>query len=175
MKRSIAVRISVYVGVLILAISVGLGLLAYNRGSSAVTKQVEEALIMQAKEAAEYLESRFEVQLTALETIAARPEIYSMDWNLQEYVLQSEHERLGRYLALGIVDASGFARYTDGSTANLGDRAYVISAMQGHSVVSDLTVSRVDNSLVLMYAVPINNNGKITGVLIARRDGRALN
>ena len=175
MKRSIAVRISVYVGLLILAISVGLGLLAYNRGSSAVTKQVEEALIMQAKEAAEYLESRFEVQLTALETIAARPEIYGMDWNLQESVLQSEHERLGRYLALGIVDASGFARYTDGSTANLGDRAYVISAMQGRSVVSDLTVSRVDNSLVLMYAVPINNKGKITGVLIARRDGRALN
>jgi len=175
LKRSIAVRISVYVGLLILAISVGLGLLAYNRGSSAVTKQVEEALIMQAKEAAEYLESRFEVQLTALETIAARPEIYGMDWNLQESVLQSEHERLGRYLALGIVDASGFARYTDGSTANLGDRAYVISAMQGRSVVSDLTVSRVDNSLVLMYAVPINNKGKITGVLIARRDGRALN
>lgn len=175
MKRSIAVRISVYVGVLVLIISAGLGLVAYNRGSSAVTKQVEMALIMQAQEAAEYLESRFEVQLTALETIAARPEIASMNWSLQRQILESEHERLGLYQAIGVVDPSGFAQYTDGSSMNLADRDHIIRALQGQSVVSDVLASRIDNSLVLMYAVPIKNNGKIVGALVGRRDGAALN
>lgn len=175
MKRSIAVRISVFVGVLVLVISVGLGLFAYSRGSSAVIKQVEQALIMEAEEAVEYLESRFEVQLTALETIAARPEIISMDWALQRPILQSELERLGLYLAIGVVDPNGFAQYTDGSIANLGDRDHIIKALQGRSVVSDLLISRVDNSLVLMYAVPIKEKGRIVGVLVGRRDGTALN
>lgn len=175
MKRSIAARISVYVGVLVLIISAGMGLFAYYRGSSAVIKNVEEALIMQAQEAAEYLESRFEVQLTTLETIAARPEITTMNWALQRQILESEHERLGYYQAIGVVDPSGFAQYTDGSSANLGDRDHIIKALQGQSVVSDVLTSRIDSSLVLMYVVPIRNNGKVVGALVGRRNGAALN
>ena len=79
MRKGIALRIGAFVGVLVLIISAGLGILAYYRGSSAVIKQVEQALIMQAEEAVEYLETRFQVQLTALQAIAARPEISSMD------------------------------------------------------------------------------------------------
>ena len=175
LKRSIAVRISVYVGILVLIISAGLGIIAYTRGAAAVTKQVEAALVMQAQEAAEYLESRFEVQLTALATLAARPEIISMDWGRQLPVLQAEHERLGLYLAMGVVDTSGFARYTDGSSANLGDRPHIQKALQGQPVVSDLLTSRFDDRLVLMYVVPIKNNGRVVGALVGRRDGRALN
>lgn len=77
LRKGIALRIGAFVGVLVLIISAGLGILAYYRGSSAVIKQVEQALIMQAEEAVEYLETRFQVQLTALQTIAARPEISS--------------------------------------------------------------------------------------------------
>ena len=94
MRRSIAGRISFSVGVLILVICLGLGFLAYLRGSSAVIKQVEQALLMQAEESAHYVESRITIHLSTLEAIAARPEIQSMDWTLQQPVLQSELERL---------------------------------------------------------------------------------
>lgn len=174
LRKGIALRIGAFVGVLVLIISAALGILAYYRGSSAVIKQVEQALIMQVEEAVEYLETRFQVQLTALQTIAARPEISSMDWTVQRPVLQSEVDRVGLYLALGVVDLTGQARYTDGTTANLSDRDYVLSALAGKPAISDLLVSRVDNSLVLMYAVPIADNGKIVGALIGRRDGTAL-
>lgn len=174
LRKGIALRIGAFVGVLVLIISAGLGILAYYRGSSAVIKQVEQALIMQAEEAVEYLETRFQVQLTALQAIAARPEISSMDWTVQRPVLQSEVDRVGLYLALGVVDLTGQARYTDGTTANLSDRDYVLRALAGKPAISDLLVSRVDNSLVLMYAVPIADNGKIVGALIGRRDGTAL-
>lgn len=174
MKKGIALKISVFVGVLILVISAGLGLVAYLRSSSAVTRQVEQALIMQAKEAVEYLEARFQAELAALESIAARPEITTMGWAMQRAILQTELERLGIYLALGVVDPQGTARYTDGTTAELGDRDYVQQAFQGKSVVSNPLISRVTGNLVLMYAVPIVENGTVKSVLVARRGGTAL-
>ena len=73
------------------------------------------------------------------------------------------------------MDTSGFARYTDGSSANLGDRPHIQKALQGQPVVSDLLTSRFDDRLVLMYVVPIKNNGRVVGALVGRRDGRALN
>lgn len=59
MRGSIAAKISVFVGVLVLVISVGLGLIGYYSGSSAVIDQVEQALIMDVEEAVAYLETSF--------------------------------------------------------------------------------------------------------------------
>ncbi len=69
----------------------------------------------------------------------------------------------------------GTTLYADGSEANLGDRAYVQKAFSGQVNVSDVIVSRVTNSTVLMYAAPIYDySGNIGGVLIARRPGDIL-
>ena len=126
---------------------------------------VEQALLREVEEAVVYLESQFQVQLTALEAIAARPESKSMDWEVQKPVLQAELERLGLYLAIGVVDPQWFAQYTDDTTADLGDLPYVQQALQGRSGVSDLLVRRVTNRLVLMYEVPIWQEGRVVGVL----------
>ncbi|NMB21193.1 MAG: methyl-accepting chemotaxis protein, partial [Firmicutes bacterium] len=174
MRRSIAFRIGVYVGVLVLVICAGLGYLAYNRGSSAVINQVEQALVMQAEEAAVYVQSRIDADLTVLQTIAARPEVVTMIWALQRHVLEFEVGRLDQYITMGVVKPDGSAQYTDWTTAELGDRDYVIRAFKGESVVSDPIISRVDGSLVLMYAVPILDEDKIVGVLIGRTDGASL-
>ena len=172
--RSIATKISLFIGLIVLIICGGLGLLAYTRSSSAVLDQVEQGLLLVAEEASRYVDSRLELQLTLLEAIAERPEIKSMNWAAQKPIIQAEGKRLTQFLALGVVDLSGVAQYSDGSTANLGDRDYVITALAGQAVVSDLIVSRVDNSLVLMYAVPIKNGNQVVGVLVARQDGAML-
>lgn len=157
-----------------LIICAALGLLAYQNGADAVRAEIEEALLLMAEEGSRYLESQFEVNLSILETLAQRPEIRSMNWEDQLPTIQSEEARLSQFLALAVVDASGVARYSNGTTANLGDRTYVTKALAGNRNVSDLIVSRVNNSLVFMYAVPIRENGKVVGVLIARRDGTSL-
>jgi methyl-accepting chemotaxis protein len=172
--RNIATKMSLYVGVLLLVMCVILGIFAYQRGAEAVKDEIRDALRLMAQEGSRYLESRFELQLAVLQTVAERPEIRSMNWDQQRSTILSEEARLTQFLALGVVDRNGLARYTDGSTANLADRAYVIDALAGKSVVSDLIVSRVNNSLVLMYAVPIKENGQVVGALIARGDGMML-
>ncbi|NLY52153.1 MAG: methyl-accepting chemotaxis protein [Firmicutes bacterium] len=173
-QRSLAAKIAVYTGVLLFFVCIGLGFLAVNYSSSAVVEEVEIALKMQAQKAAEYLESRFETHLTALEGIAARPEIKSMDWELQRAVIESEAQRLSAFEVLAAVDRNGVARYSDGSSANLADRDYIISALNGRATVSDVLVSRVSGTAVLMYAVPITDNGRIIGALIGRRNAEAL-
>lgn len=174
MKRGIAFKVSLYIGILVLFICGGLGIFAYTSGSSAVRDQVEQALIIQAQEAAGYVERTIQVELSTLETIAARPEITSMDWDVQRPVLQSEWGRLDSFLALGVVESNGIAQYSDGTSADLGNRDYVIKAFQDQSVVSDVLVSRVDGSLVVMAAVPIKNNGQVVGVLLGRLNGGTL-
>lgn len=172
--KSLKLKISIYVGLLVFLMSLGLGFLAYNQGSSAVVSEVEQAIRLQAEEGSRYLESRFDAQLNILETIAARTEMQSMDWRQQEPVIHSEEERLTQFLALGVVDRTGLARYSDGTIAQLGDRDYIIKAFAGNRAVSDLIVSRVTNTIVMMYAVPIKRNGQVVGVLFGRRDGLEL-
>lgn len=97
-----------------------------------------------------------------------------MNWETQSVSLVSDASRLG-FLDIGIVSPSGVARYiSDGSTADLGERDYIKKAFQGDANISDVIISKVTNSAVVMLAVPIESNNKIVGVLIARKDGTAL-
>ncbi|NLJ80948.1 MAG: methyl-accepting chemotaxis protein [Firmicutes bacterium] len=172
--RSLAAKISIYVGLLVLVVSVGLGIFAYQNGSSAVLEEVEQALILQAEEASRYVESRFELHLSVLEAVASRPEIQSMTWSIQESVLREEAERLSQFLELGIVDSTGFVRHSDGSTQNAAHYEHIKQALSGKSVISDLIPRERDDTLLVVYAVPIKVNNRVVGALIGRRDGLAL-
>lgn len=172
--RRIAVRIALAAGLLICATALGLGLLAYYNGAAAVVDEVENALIMQAKNAGNFLQSRFENHLSILEVLANRPEMKAMNWDEQRSILQAELDRTDEFLGLGVVSPDGLTRYPDGTTADLGDRDYVKKAFNGQVVVSDVLVSRVTNSLVVMYAVPITQGNRVVGVLIGRRDASVV-
>lgn len=172
--RSISARIAVVAAILIILFCAGLGLVAYTSGANALRGQVEEALEMQAIQASEYLEARFQVQLSVLEALASRPELASMDWSVQEPILHAEAARSQQFLALGVADKAGSARYTDGTSANISGRSHFQQALAGQAVVSDVIPSLIDDSLVLIYAVPIRQGNQVVGVLVGRRDGAEL-
>jgi len=172
--KSIAGKVALYAGILVFIICAGLGLFAYFQSTAAVLEEAEKALTIQAVEAARYVQATVEGHLDSLEAIVARPELVAMDWGIQEPVLRSELERIGEFLAFGVVDLTGFVRLTDGTTAEVQDRPYFIEALKGISSVSDLVVSRADGTLVLVNAAPIKDKGQIAGVLIATQDGAVL-
>ena len=137
-----------------------------------------KTLQLLAKEGVNYIEAAIQGNINILEAIANREEIRSMDWDTQFPILERELARLKDkgYLGIGVVFPDGTTRYVDGLEANLGDRDYVQKAFAGKSNVSDVIVSRVTNSTVLMYASPIYNlEGKVGGVLVVRSPGDALN
>ena len=177
MKLNLARKIACYVGVLTLVVSIGFGVVAMNYGTKAVESGADESLLLLAKEGASKIESRILGNFDVIETIAAQNSIRSMDWEIQKITLENEMARLSQkgYMGMGVVSPDGKTRYADGSEADLGDRSYVKKAFAGEVNVSDVLISRVTNSAVLMYAAPIyDNSGNVAGVLVARRPGDTL-
>ncbi len=171
--KSIKTKLILYFGILILLISSSLGFLALQRAGDSITWEAEKGLQSTVNQATRLTESRVETQQKVLDMIAGMADIQSMDWEFQQPVLQKQLKNTN-FLALGIVYTDGKAYYTDGTTAQLGDRDYVKKAFEGKTNVSELIISRVTNEPVLMYAAPIKKDGKVVGVLIGRRDGNAL-
>ncbi|KGK90001.1 chemotaxis protein [Clostridium sp. HMP27] len=159
--------------ILILFSSISLGVISIVRASNSLTVEAEKSLLSLSKEGSKVIQSRIEVQKKALEMIALRSDIQGMDWKIQQPILKRQVQR-ANFLDIAIVGLDGTAHYSNGTTSKLGDRDYVKKALNGQVNVSDLLVSRVTNEIVLMYAAPIERDGKVVGALIGRRNGDSV-
>ncbi len=168
-------KIALFVGVLLLVVSLGLGFTAVYFASDTVTEEVETALIAASDTGAREVEITVNSHLAILQEVANRSEMTGRSWADKRNSLAADVERLG-YLDMAIVDPDGTARYAlSGDVASLGDRSYVRRAFAGEPNLSDVLISRVTGDAVLMYAVPIYSQDQVVSVLIARRDGNSLN
>lgn len=172
--KSIGSRLMLYFSVTILIIGVGLGIIAYNEACDALRNNARSSLEELAAKATTIVIRDCDNDIILMDMIANRNEIKSMDWETQLPVLQEETARHG-FLTMGIVNPDGNARYIDQEEQTfLGDRDYVVKAFNGEVNISDVIISRVTNSAVIMLAAPIYQDNEIAGVLIARRPGTAL-
>jgi methyl-accepting chemotaxis protein len=158
---------------LILAISICLSLISILNASESLTDAAKESILMTSSETSKVIASKLAIHIKSLETLALNKDIQSMDWELQKLALREFREQMD-FLDIAIVGPDGLASYLDGTTAQLGDRAYIKKALQGEANVSDPLVSRVTGDVVIMFAAPIKSEGNIVGVLIGRRDGHTL-
>jgi methyl-accepting chemotaxis protein len=173
--KSIKSKLIVFLGLLIGVICIGLGIVSFMNSSNALTSNLGKTLPKIAEQSASNIQGRVEGQLSSLEVTAARNDIKDIgnSWENKMPVLLDEVKRSG-HMKMGIVDKNGDIKYTDGKSANIKDRAYFQNALSGKNNVSDPLVSKVDGSIVIVYAVPIKNNNDIVGVLTATRDGNRL-
>lgn len=174
MNRSISREIALYVSVFVIFICIVVGGISIYMSRSSMIQQAENSLAETTALGAEKVEILVEDRLLILQELANRARTQTMDFATQQESLKPDVERLG-YLDMAIVNLKGEARYILGNnTTDLSDREYVRKALNGQPNISDVLISKVTNSAVLMYAVPIEVENKVVGVLIARRDGNAL-
>ncbi|MBU4526442.1 MAG: methyl-accepting chemotaxis protein [Desulfomicrobium sp.] len=174
--KNIPIRMKLIGGFLALLILVcsGLGFIAYDRAKNASLNQVQENIQLMAQDGARLVRSKLDFYILGLEGIANRDVIRSMNWDRQMMAMERETERMN-YLGMGVIDASGQAKYPDGTTADLSDREYFKEAMAGKSVLSNVIISRVTNSPVIILATPIKGfAGDVKAVLLARLDATML-
>lgn len=171
--KSIKTKLIIYFTVLIVLLAEVVGHVSVRIASKALTKNAEEALYSLAVDTAKLAKSRIETQIKTLEMIATIEDISSMNWDVQQPILQKQVPKTN-FLDIGIVQPDGTVYYSDGTISQLGDREYVKKALNGEINVSDLILSRVTNELVFMYAVPIERDGEVVGVLVGRRNASAL-
>ena len=168
-------KIAIYVGALILLIALGLGTVTSIFSSEALYQRLEANLMQLGNEDSKYIDFRISSKIQILQEIANKKEVSGMEWREQKDALADAAERLG-YLDMAVVLPSGDASYVvSGDKSNLGDRNYIKKALNGEGTVSDVIISKVTGEAVLMYAVPILDDGRVVGALVGRTDGNSLN
>ncbi|MGI6731876.1 MAG: methyl-accepting chemotaxis protein [Anaerovoracaceae bacterium] len=175
MKLKLSQKIAFMVGLLIIILALTISIVSIRLSSNALIAEEEDAMLSYAREGAKHVEVAVTMHLDILTEVASRQEIIEMDWETQRESLMNDVARLG-YLDMAVLTPDGIAQYVmTGDTADLGERDYIKKALAGEANVSDVIVSKVTGDTVLMYVAPIKNDNEIVGVLVARRDGAALN
>jgi methyl-accepting chemotaxis protein len=170
----LANKISLLIGVLVLVVSISTGTVAILVAAKILKDSAHDSLENQAILGADLIGNSIQGQLAVLQELANRSITRTMVLEAQRANLLPDIDTHG-YLDLAIVSLEGEAHYIkDDTTSNLADRDYVRKALAGEQAISDVLISRVIGKPVVMYAVPITNNGTIVGALIARKDGTAL-
>ena len=167
-------RIPLFVGGLALIVSLGGGLASIVLSSRVISGMGKDSLHSQAQTGARMIREELVSQLAILQEVANRETVRTMDWPAQQQSLEPDVDRLG-YLDFGIVTPDGISHYIlENTTSDLSDRSYVMDALSGKQAISDVLISKVIGTPVVMFAVPIVENDSVVGALIARKDGNAL-
>lgn len=172
--KSIGVKLTTSIIALLFITCISLGIFSYFNSSKALKEQVETNLVWKAEDVSHYIEEFFKRTYVEVEAIAQQSIIQSMDLQQQFTYLNERIENSEDVLAFGIVDESGTSHYSDGTTADLSDRDYIMKAFNGETAMSDIIISRVTGEPVIMVATPINAESGEKALLIARLDGYML-
>lgn len=171
--KSIKTKIVVYFSLLIFISSLTLGFIASQKASGAITQEAEKSLTSLSLEAARVTESRIGIQRKTLETLAGLEKIQSMNLNEQLPILQNQVGQTD-FLELGIMQLNGSVTYSSGKTIQLAENDPARKALAGDKNAHNFAISPSTDEIVLMYATPIEVDGKVVGALLGRRDGNAL-
>ncbi len=159
---------------LLLLVCSGVGYIAYDRAFQSSLEQVQENIPSIAVDGAKLVRSRLDYYMLALEGVANRHVIRSMDWNQQQPALAAENTRL-KMQQMAFVTPDGHAKLHDGTEANVSEREYFKQAMNGKTTFSDVIIHKVLNKPIMVVASPVKDeNGKVGGVVFGILDAVML-
>lgn len=170
---SLKVKVVAYLAVILVVVCLGLGISAYYVASSILVEEVEERLLEKAEDVSSLLQGRVSYHFQAVESIANRYVVRSMDWEVQRPALVEEAQRMS-YNTFGVSDLQGNLRLvgSDG-IIDISDRDYFVEMMQTRATtISEPIISRDDGTLVNAIVTPIRDlEGEMVGVLLTTMDG----
>jgi len=175
--KSIKLRLIATFSLIILVVTVALGIIMIKIVSSDLLVDANKNLRITAQEEAKYIEVKMDEQTTYMEGLAQSPIVIDPNITNEQRIafFSAEAKRTG-YMAYAIADLSGNSVSMDaaGSKTDVSTRDYFIKAKNGQANVSDILISTVTKTPVLIIATPVYQDGKVVCVLYGRRDGTAL-
>ena len=164
-RFSILGKLLFFFGTLILIGGFTMGASALFVARNALLGEIEEALIMKAKDTAEIVDGRANALLYFLEGLARIPALRDSKLTFYEKVmaLQKDAARNNTIEYFGISDKNGTIYYADGTSIFVGDRDWYIEAI-------------TTGELKIIFSVPIyDDEHNILGVFSAAVNGLDLN
>lgn len=170
--KSLKTKLVLFITMLICIVVSGMGILVYIQSSKALKNTATDLLSSVANEGAKVVSSRIKSQIQMADMIAEQNKIASSEISLDEKLdeLSDEVEKYG-FIKIGIADLNGDLIYHNRTSTNVSEREYFQKALQGISNISDPLMGKTEQKIVVIYAAPIYIDGKISGVLVAVRDG----
>ncbi len=175
--KSMKTKLILVFTALILVLTSALGFISVSLMTQKLMQGAHEDLIQIAKEEAKYIHARTLVEKRYVDSLAQLPMLSDDSVSLEEKIdfYEKEAKRTG-YLAFAFADKNGDSTVFNSQkeTTNIASRAYFQTALKGESAVSDVLISSVTGTPVVLYAAPVYKNGQIIGVLYGRKDGQTM-
>ncbi len=159
----------------IAAIALIAGFIMYYAVSQILLLELENSLLRFAQQGATTIDTFLSGRISEIRSLATNSIINDTNLPFEQRLEELQKQlKLGNYKRLSLADLDGNSETTDGIKLQIGDREYYKKALQGITNVSDPVSSRADGTLVIAFATPLLENGKITGVLYATFDATVL-
>ncbi|HWQ79676.1 MAG TPA: methyl-accepting chemotaxis protein [Anaerovoracaceae bacterium] len=174
MKLNLSRKIAVFAGILIMAASVALGVIAIKLSSDALMEQNKASMAQYVLESINHIDAELFGNLAALREAALRKDIASMEFETQRQSLASDITRLG-YESMGVVKPNGQERnLMSGEIADLSGEEFIQKALSGEACTSGVLISMNTGQPAIIEAAPILLDNKVVGVLTGRRDANFI-
>ncbi len=174
--KSILLQMVVNIGVTILAVCLGLSITSTEFASSALKESVSESMQKIAQQASQTVSERVNIYFRELEILSTDEKFHDLQANRESIVatLQKIKED-GGHLDMMVADKDGNTISADKISTNIADREYFIEAMKGNNCVSDPMLRKTDNTMIMVFAVPLKDaNGSVSGMIGLVRSGHGL-
>ncbi len=173
--KSIKQKMILCIGTMLLVMFLGLTLLFNKISSDSLIRISDNALENLALQGAETVSAKVESVINELEAVAEREILKDADipWEAKRSILKEIVKKEG-HLRIGLSDLQGNLKTTEGSSMDISDRPFFLSAVNGQPAVSDPIVAMGNSIILINYAVPVYNGTNVAAVLVATRDGGDL-
>lgn len=176
--RRISTKIIALLGLMAFFICFGLGMVSFYTSKNSLVGILEETMPKVAEEAAITIEDGIQNQLNTLNIIASLEIMSVLDESDADYTkvlkfISDEVTRAGHKQMI-LVDKNGKALFDNGTMDDLSNNSIVKDALSGKEIVTEPALDNKSSGVIMIYAVPVKIEGKISGALLAVRDGMEL-
>jgi len=173
-RFSLRNKLMIVFGALIFVVGFTLAFIAVRTARKAVTEKVDTHLIDKATDTANIIDGRITAFWQFLEGIARMPAFRdpAISYTEKSRLLANEAAFNEKITSLAIADTQGFY-YTYGQkTINTKTQEWFNPALNGETYISEPFRSKIDDSLIIVVAVPVyGENKEVVSILAAEING----
>ena len=166
-KHSLQARLLLIILAITIIPITGLQIFALSQTMKQTKTQIDERFSQIGTDETNFITQWAAERMLNVKTIASFDAIQNFDKTPAEELMFKYRELWGQFETFALCNDSGSTEInTEGTTIDIHDRQYYIDGMTGKEVVSDPLISRGTGNVIIVNAVPVNENGKTIGVVI---------
>ncbi|MDF2633092.1 MAG: Two-component sensor histidine kinase [Caproiciproducens sp.] len=138
--------------------------------------EVQDDLSISTRQSADMASEKLKAVVSSMEALSQA--IGDKDVSLNDssvFVVLDKVKKSNRLSTMAVAMPDGTCLFDDGSKLQISDRSYFQKTMENNTVISDLTVSRLDGNRCIIISVPVCRNSKVVGTINTLLSTKTMN